>query len=291
MDRNPCGPPSQRHHISGAECRVRSEDRYSGVREPWTGGCRAGRSHGPDGPPARARAEHAARVRRHRRPPGQRAEERRRRATAAPATGCARGRRAGPRGPRRSRPGGAAAAARRPARPCRRPSRHSSRQQSSLTGEPGGGRLQCREDAQLEDEAVVVRGQLAVDARRERVVAQRLLQQRGGLAPPPGALGEPRERAATPRAARRPRRSGGCWPTTRGSRTSPGTAGASESGAAPGRCARTGPPRPASSSSSRRIQAKLISRTPSSMPLVQLTPDRNGLAAHQDRSWASTRSA
>ena len=48
---------------------------------------------------------------------------------------------------------------------------------------------------------------------------------------------------------------------------------------------------PGHSSSSRRIQAKLISRTPSSMPLVQLTPDRKGLAAHQDRSWSPTRSA
>ena len=36
--------------------------------------------------------------------------------------------------------------------------------------------------------------------------------------------------------------------------------------------------------SRRRIQAKLIRRMPSSIPLVQLTPDRNGLDSHQDRS-------
>ena len=48
---------------------------------------------------------------------------------------------------------------------------------------------------------------------------------------------------------------------------------------------------PGQPSSSRRIQAKLISRTPSSMPLVQLTPDRNGFSRHQERSWSATRCA
>ncbi len=45
------------------------------------------------------------------------------------------------------------------------------------------------------------------------------------------------------------------------------------------------------SSSRRRIQAKLIRRMPISMPLVQCTPDRNGLSCHHERSWAATRSA
>ena len=61
--------------------------------------------------------------------------------------------------------------------------------------EPGGRRLGSREDAKFEDEPVVVRGELAVDARRERVVAQRFLQLRGGPAPPPDGVGEPGERA------------------------------------------------------------------------------------------------
>ena len=61
--------------------------------------------------------------------------------------------------------------------------------------EPGGRRLDGGEGAKLEDEAVVVRGEFAVDARRERVVAQRLLKQCRGPAPPPGAFCEPGERA------------------------------------------------------------------------------------------------
>ena len=50
-------------------------------------------------------------------------------------------------------------------------------------------------------------------------------------------------------------------------------------------------PAPAQPSSSRRIQTQDSSRTPSSMPLVQWMPDRNGLAAHQERSWVATASA
>ena len=47
-------------------------------------------------------------------------------------------------------------------------------------------------------------------------------------------------------------------------------------------------PAPAQPSSSRRIHTHDSSRTPSSIPLVQWMPDRNGLAAHQERSWAAT---
>ena len=45
------------------------------------------------------------------------------------------------------------------------------------------------------------------------------------------------------------------------------------------------------SSSIRRIHVQLISRTPSSMPLIQLTPERNGFARHHDRSCLATASA
>ena len=48
---------------------------------------------------------------------------------------------------------------------------------------------------------------------------------------------------------------------------------------------------PGQSSRSRRTQTQLVSRTPSSMPLVQCTPDRNGLAATRTGAARSTTSA
>src|SRR5262249_18729885 len=48
---------------------------------------------------------------------------------------------------------------------------------------------------QLGDEALVARGELAADARGERVADQLLLQQARGLAPPALAIAEPREGA------------------------------------------------------------------------------------------------
>ena len=70
----------------------------------------------------------------------------------------------------------------------------------------GGGGLQRREDTQLEDEAVVVRGELAVDARRERVVAQRLLQPRGRTGAATGRFRRTTGTRRMPRADRPPRR-------------------------------------------------------------------------------------
>ena len=58
-----------------------------------------------------------------------------------------------------------------------------------------------------------------------------------------------------------------------------------------GRVALEQRPGPGQPSSSRRIHTQDSSRMPSSMPLVQWTPDRNGLAAHQERSWAAAASA
>ena len=47
-------------------------------------------------------------------------------------------------------------------------------------------------------------------------------------------------------------------------------------------------PAPVQPCSSRRIHTQDSSRTPSSIPLVQWMPDRNGFAAHQERSWVAT---
>ena len=41
----------------------------------------------------------------------------------------------------------------------------------------------------------------------------------------------------------------------------------------------------------RRIQVQLTSRMPSSIPLVQWIPDRNGFSCHQARRWEPARSA
>ena len=147
------------------------------------------------------------------------------------------------------------------------------------------------EEPELRHEAVVVGGELAVDPGRERVVRQLALKQRAASpaasARSPGTTGTRSWRPA----ARPPRRSRGCSPT------SPWLSNAaryswcqricrSASSLCSKRSATGG-----QSSSSRLIQAKLISRTPSSMPLVQLTPDRNGFSRHQDRSCSATRSA
>ena len=135
------------------------------------------------------------------------------------------------------------------------------------------------EEPEFGDEALVVGGQLAADARREGVADELSLQQPRGRAPPPLALAGTTGRRSWPPAARPPRRSRGCWPTSRGCGTRRGTAGASGSAARRARRARTGRPTPGQSSSRRRIQARLIRRMPSSMPLVQWTPDRNGFSS------------
>ena len=111
-----------------------------------------------------------------------------------------------------------------------------------------------------------------------------------GLAPPALALRETTGRRSWPRAARRPRRSRGCWPTSPGWGTRRGTAGASGSAGPRARRRSNRSATPGQSSSRRRIQARLISRMPSSMPLVQCTPDRKGFSRHQERSWSATRS-
>ncbi len=83
MDRNPCGPPSQRHHISGESADVRSENGDAGVREP--GGA-------PRGRPSRLAERHRA---------GGRPRARRRRRPVSPATSPAAEQRAAQRQQRR----------------------------------------------------------------------------------------------------------------------------------------------------------------------------------------------
>ena len=150
----------------------------------------------------------------------------------------------------------------------------------------GGG-----DEAELGDEAVVVGGQLAVDPAGEGVGGQLPLE-----LPDARRLARRRSRRTTGRrrrrpAGRRPRRRRGCWPRSRGCGRRRGTAGATRSGAARRGCPRRGRRTLAQSSSSRRTHAQALSRTPSSMPLVQCTPDRNGFAVHQERSCRSTASA
>ena len=159
---------------SGTISRARKPRSVRKIVIPASGNRTGARSAGQltgRGSPARAGTEHAARVRRHRRPPVQPTEESRRRATAAPATGCAPG------------------ASRRTTRPSSESPWRGGRSRSSTSAampsviaheqppavvadrEPGGRRLDCGEEPELDDEAVVVRGELAVDPRRERVVA------------------------------------------------------------------------------------------------------------------------
>ena len=73
---------------------------------------------------------------------------------------------------------------------------HSSRHVAIANRGTRGSSLDRGEHPELEDEPVVVRRQLTVDPGGEGVVRERRAQQRRGLAPPPLALGEPRERAA-----------------------------------------------------------------------------------------------
>ena len=202
---------------------------------------------------------------------------------AATASGCSPGRRAAARGPRRRRPGGAGAVVRR-----RAPPRLSSIAQSRCQVAAFSGRslrlgLDGGEQPELGDEAVVVGGQLAADARRERVAVQLALEQARGLLPPARALRKPREGAAGHELA------GGLGDHVVVGRRAP----AAERGEvllvpvdlpyrevvvleqvrAPGQ-----------PSSRRLIQTKLIRRIPISIPLVQFTPDRNGFSRHHDRS-------
>ena len=161
-------------------------------------------------------------------------------------------------------------------------------QVASPSGCPAASASDGGHEPELGDEAVVVGGQLAVDAAGEGVGGQLPFAARGGrVAAPPLALGEPREGAGRRPAGRRPRRS--TWlladeprlrKAARYSLVPPDLA------QRPRGCPRTGRPTPGQSSSSRRTHAQLISRTPSSIPLVQWTPERNGFAAHHDRSCA-----
>ena len=151
--------------------------------------------------------------------------------------------------------------------------------------------LHRREQPEFGDEALVVRGELAADTGREGVAEQLALEQTRGLPPPASALREPREGAA-----------GHELPGRLGDDVVVGRrAPAPERGQVllvPADLldrelvvARTGPLTPGQSSSRRRIQARLIRRMPTSMPLVQCTPDRNGFSRHQERSWSATRRA
>ena len=117
----------------------------------------------------------------------------------------------------------------------------------------GGGQ------AELEHEAVVVGGQLAVQAAGERLPARA----RAGAwwRPPHARRCSPgtRGRRSPRRTARPSRPGGGCWPTTRGSAAGPATPGGD--GAAAGRCgcprtaARPRPSRPAAGGSRPRTAA------------------------------------
>ena len=175
MDRNPCGPPSQRHHISGESaasvrrivCRHRRNGQGGCAGRPLT--CRFRQATPPP-----ARCPRPARAR----PPVQPTEERVAERRAASATGCARARQAARRAPRRSRPAGAAAPAHRRARPWHPSSRTavSSRVAHRCARRR---RLDGGEEPELGYEPVVVRGQLSVDPGRERVAVEFALEQRG----------------------------------------------------------------------------------------------------------------
>ena len=156
-----------------------------------------------------------------------------------------------------------------------------------MTGRLG---LHGREKPEFGDEALVVRGELTADAGREGIADQLALEQPRRVPPPAVALREPREGAA-----------GHELPGGLGDHVIVGRgAPAAERGQVllvPAdlphgeRVALEQVATPGQSSSRRRIQARLIRRTPSSMPLVQCTPDRNGFSCHHDRSWSATRSA
>ena len=70
--------------------------------------------------------------------------------------------------------------------------------------------LDGREEPELGDEALVVRGELPADTRREGVADELSFQQERGLAPPALALRRTTGRRSWPPAARPPRRSRGC---------------------------------------------------------------------------------
>ena len=161
MLRNPCGPPSQRHQISGAwPASVRSSVRPASAK--CQGRC-AGRPAGTGRGRRRQRPDQrAGHVRRHRPATSPAGRTARRRGPAVPATGSAPGRRAA-----RARPSSPS-----PCRGGRSRSSSSAAAPSTMRAQqlpwsPGpAGRRRLRlgrgQQAELGDEAVVVGGQLAV---------------------------------------------------------------------------------------------------------------------------------
>ena len=217
IDRKPCGPPSHRHQISG---RPRPASAAAPARRRRSdAAARCGRPVDPAWPVRRARP--AATPRRSAAARGHQSQAPN---SAAPArqqrrpSGSRSGRRAPARGPRRRRP----AAAARPATSSDgasgvEASRASSCQVLVAEGVPAASASAAATSASSSDEAVVVGGQLAVQPARE------------GVAPRAGAPAgrrpsrasaslsvEPGEGARRARAARRPRRRRGCWPTSPG---------------------------------------------------------------------------
>ena len=283
MDRKPCGPASQRHQISGPASGVAAQDRDAGVGE-------VARPRGRS-PRCRARAAEQA-GEGGARPPsaGSRATSR-----SAPTTELPQSRRPG-----HGRVLGAvedqapplvavslARRAHRSTSSMRRggveargqPDPHRGRQVG-----PSDGGLDRRDRDELGDEAVVVGGQLAVHAVREGVGQEVAGQPGRGVVAPRVGLGVPGEGAG------RDQPSGFLGDRVVVGRGAMAAEGGEVLLVPPDLVQRLvvvleqvtdlGQP-----SSSRRTHAQEISRMPSSMPLVQWTPERNGLAAHQERRW------
>ena len=242
MLRYPCGPPSHRHQISGSCSAGRAKQGRPGVGEPerpLRGPARdiaPGAGHRPDDRPAGARLCG--------RPPAEPAEdhlaERQQQRPAATVRGIEQQRAAFVvvtlAGRAQSLVGKRRGAVGHRAQPL--PGGRVQRAVASLG-------LDGREQPEFGDEALVVRGKLAADARRERVAVQLVFEQARGLLPPARAFRETTGRRSWPRAAPPPRRSRGCWPTSPGCGTRRGTAGASGSAVPRVRCARKGQVRPA----------------------------------------------
>ena len=117
---------------------------------------------------------------------------------------------------------------------------HAVQQCPEIVGEGTAGPicLHCRDHRQFGDEAVVVEGHLSIDAAREGVARQLLLENPCGLLGPARALGEP------VKGERRHQEAGGFGDDVIVGRRSPtaersqGSAGATRSGQVPPRCAR-----------------------------------------------------
>ena len=277
MERKPCGPPSERHQISGPPAPSRRV-RLRRIVRPASAKC-AGRSAGrSDRLPLTKRADDD-RGRRDRSLPATRARGRRRRAPSdrnadqwstpvvedehqalvavALPRWSQRGvddRRGGVDGAREQSPGARA---------------------ERMTGRV---RLESGVQAELGDEAVVVGRELAVEPGREGVGGELPLQQGCRVGPPARALANQGNAQA---ATSWPAASAMTWLLADEPRLSergqvllvPADLAQRES-LCSNRSATSG-----QSSSSRRIQVQLISRRPISIPLVQCTPDRNGFAA------------